>query len=427
MKSRPSRNCHSGALKGIAVLGGLLSAYLSLCSCSDGGGHAFVVRDSAGVAIVESVGQGAWTEENGLRIVGEPTVRLGGPRTKEFSFDQVADALVIADSLFIVANRGSGELVFFDSGGDWRYTVGRIGGGPGEFSRLRAIEILPEGHLVAFDSGHRRISVFEVTGELVRTMPLAGALRGGVAMAIGWLESGTFVARTMEPGVDAMPDLGQWRRMDSMAEVLVLDENGLPFGDPIRVPGDQTLSMLTAREGDEYRFISLPNPFLRSFVGAAKGLRVAFGQTTRDEIRILNSDGKMVRVIRRVRRKPELTAGMIDQWIDFRVARLSNGVAKRRRQQQYESMPFPSTLPAFRSVLLDEDGARLWVEEFELDAITSGGETRWSVYAEDGRLLGEVRMPVGFRPLRIGKDYVLGLWRDELDVEYVQLYELGGA
>ena len=246
-------------------------------------------------------------------------------------------------------------------------------------------------------------------------------------MAIGWLESGTFVARTMEPGVDAMPDLGQWRRMDSMAEVLVLDENGLPFGDPIRVPGDQTLSMLTAREGDEYRFISLPNPFLRSFVGAAKGLRVAFGQTTRDEIRILNSDGKMVRVIRRVRRKPELTAGMIDQWIDFRVARLSNGVAKRRRQQQYESMPFPSTLPAFRSVLLDEDGARLWVEEFELDAITSGGETRWSVYAEDGRLLGEVRMPVGFRPLRIGKDYVLGLWRDELDVEYVQLYELGGA
>ena len=87
-------------------------------------------------------------------------------------------------------------------------------------------------------------------------------------------------------------------------------------------------------------------------------------------------------------------------------------------------MPFPSILPAFRSVVLDEKGRRLWVEEFELGAITSRGETHWSVYAEDGHLLGEVAMPSGFEVLRIGGAYVLGLWKDDLGVEYVQMYEL---
>ena len=33
-------------------------------------------------------------------------------------------------------------------------------------------------------------------------------------------------------------------------------------------------------------------------------------------------------------------------------------------------------------------------------------------------------MPSGFEVLRIGGDYVLGLWKDDLGVEYVQMYEL---
>lgn len=130
----------------------------------------------------------------------------------------------------------------------------------------------------------------------------------------------------------------------------------------MKLAGDQSLSMLAAREGDEYTFVGSSHPFLRLFVGAAKGSRAAFGHTG----------------------------------------------------TQYESLPYPSTLPAFRSVVWDEEGEHLWIEEFELDAITSGAKGRWSVYAEDGRLLGEVLMPTGVELFRVGEDYVLGLWRDEL-------------
>ena len=32
--------------------------------------------------------------------------------------------------------------------------------------------------------------------------------------------------------------------------------------------------------------------------------------------------------------------------------------------------------------------------------------------------------PPGFRPHDIGADYVLGVWRDELGIEFVRMYDL---
>jgi hypothetical protein len=39
-------------------------------------------------------------------------------------------------------------------------------------------------------------------------------------------------------------------------------------------------------------------------------------------------------------------------------------------------------------------------------------------------LLGTLIAPDGLDILDIGSDYVIGVWRDSLDVEHVQLYEL---
>ncbi len=406
---------------GLAVAIGLVH-----CTYGDGIDEVPIVRDSAGVEIVANVGRGSWTAGTRLQLSAEPVVQFGDALGGEFAFDRVSDVLFVDDSLFIVANQGSGQLVFVSSGGDRRYTVGRSGSGPGEFDRLTAIGMLPSGYLATFDSGHRRMSVFEVGGELVRTVPLEIGLQRGVGtMGIGWLDSGTFVARLLgSAGKTATAEIGKWRLMDSWAELVLFDDDGMALRIPVRTPGDQRLSMLTAREGSEYTIIGLPNPFLRSFVADAQRDRVAFGHTADDEIHILDSDGNLVRIIRRNRLGRGLATGMRNEWIDYRVAGIRDERSRRRRRQQYESMPFPSILPAFRSVVLDEKGRRLWVEEFELGAITSRGETHWSVYAEDGHLLGEVAMPSGFEVLRIGGDYVLGLWKDDLGVEYVQMYEL---
>ena len=406
-RSRPGAAGDSILLGAMCLSGAALATGLAQCTYGNGVDDGPVVRDSAGIEILENGGRGKWKPIDRLRVTGQPVVEIGDVESEEFAFERVADALLLDDSLFIVANQGSGEMIFFNFNGDWLYSVGRIGSGPGEFDRLKAIEILPDGCLVAFDSGHRRVSVFEIDGELVRTLPLEAGLERGVGtMGIGWLDRGTFVARILESvGETATAEVGQWRLMDSRAELVFFDEHGLPFGMPIRTLGDQRLSMLTAQVGSEYHIMGLPNPFLRSFVADAKGSRVAFGETSHDEIHVLDANGNSVRIIRRERPGRRLTAGIKDEWIDFMVAGIRNEDTRRRRQ--YERMPFPSVLPAFRSLVLDEDGERLWVEEFELGAIMRKGASRWSVYAEDGHLLGEVEMPRGFQPMRIGSEYVL--------------------
>ncbi len=49
---------------------------------------------------------------------------------------------------------------------------------------------------------------------------------------------------------------------------------------------------------------------------------------------------------------------------------------------------------------------------------------RWTVFSRDGVWLGEVEMPARFVVMDIGEDYVAGVMRDELDVEYVHVYAL---
>ena len=57
------------------------------------------------------------------------------------------------------------------------------------------------------------------------------------------------------------------------------------------------------------------------------------------------------------------------------------------------------------------------------------------MYAPDGSWLGSVAVPPGLgrerrlglafrRTWEIGDDYIIGVWRDELDVEHVRLYDL---
>ena len=94
-------------------------------------------------------------------------------------------------------------------------------------------------------------------------------------------------------------------------------------------------------------------------------------------------------------------------------------------------MPIPSTMPAFgvrrwRSgyaetpIHVDRLG-NLWVREYNRPGSI---RSQWSVFDADGRFLGPLRFPDRFVPLDIGRDYVLGLSKDEFDVEYIQLYDL---
>jgi hypothetical protein len=93
---------------------------------------------------------------------------------------------------------------------------------------------------------------------------------------------------------------------------------------------------------------------------------------------------------------------------------------RQERARSLEEMPYPATFPAFADLIADAAG-NLWVLDYPRPG---NDERRWAVFAPDGPALGTVTTPPALRVLEIGEDYLLGVWQDELDVEYVRLYRL---
>jgi hypothetical protein len=64
----------------------------------------------------------------------------------------------------------------------------------------------------------------------------------------------------------------------------------------------------------------------------------------------------------------------------------------------------------------------VWIGEFLLP----GENARtWTIIDRDGRAVGRVTTPLRTLPLDIGEDYVLGVTRDDLEVESITLWRLG--
>ncbi len=119
------------------------------------------------------------------------------------------------------------------------------------------------------------------------------------------------------------------------------------------------------------------------------------------------------------------TPAHIDAEIELQVAQADEGEEAAVRQEldeRYELVPLPETFPAFATAMADLKG-HLWVREFELP-----GEERpnpvWTIFDPDGRVLGYVDTPAGLNIYEIGDDYILGIARDDMRVEYVQVWTL---
>ena len=92
-------------------------------------------------------------------------------------------------------------------------------------------------------------------------------------------------------------------------------------------------------------------------------------------------------------------------------------------EARLEHADVPGTWPAHG--MLMAGGGRVWVRENP--AAADDTTPRWTAFRSDGVMLGTVALPSRFRVLEFGRDHVLGVRRDELDVQRVELYALRSA
>lgn len=82
-------------------------------------------------------------------------------------------------------------------------------------------------------------------------------------------------------------------------------------------------------------------------------------------------------------------------------------------------MVFPDFFPAFADLRVD-DQDRLWARVY---ARPDAAHAEWVIF-ERGRWVARLTVDAAFQLLAIEGDRVIGVWRDDLDVEIVRMYRL---
>lgn len=370
------------------------------------------VRDSAGVLIVDN-SSFRWKDGRGWRVSERPLLDIGvvegGP---EYQFEDVKAALRLADGRIVVADNGAAELRFYDEAGMYLSTSGGKGGGPGEFEGILMVWRLGDDSLMAWDWRLRRVSVFDSRGRFARSWQLqAPEAASGLALPQAYLGDGSLVAGVLDYSSGAVLDGAVY---DTMV-YHVVDRDGT-FGPPLgRFPWSQRY--VERFEGGAF---SVSLPFGRRTHAAASGDGFHLGNGDSYEIRYFDSRGSLRRIVRRDRPNPRVTETDIrtlrEEWISDE----RDAGGRQRMRRLLDMMPIAETMPAYGRLVADALG-NLWVEVYRRPG---DDRPRWTIFDPEGHMLGVVETPDGFVVLDIGADFLLGLWRDDLDVEHIRMYHL---
>ena len=432
----------SGRRRAFGLAGSCLLAVLAV-ACTEAPAEppppAFTVTDSGGVRMVVNSGQ-QWGEGDGWQVTAEPVVTLGVMDFPvEQQFQNIAGATRLSDGTIVILERADFALRAFDPSGDLRWTGGGIGDGPGEmrsYSDTRPVLSKLEGDIVQVQNGRDRIR-YSSGGELIEhaRLDLARLRRWGplyiqyCPFEAYFPQDEIVVCHNPQPE----PPPASWTRYQTIMRT-TWDLDAL-----------DTLGVFL----EESLFRAPTHGFVLRSPLAARGLfRVGGGPEPRllyarnDNYRIEVWDIAASRLATVVERQVPRRA-RTDAEADAMVNTGDGGFYR----DFFEANPGDAHWAAIDSVsiaealFLDELGY-MWVrrgpspldgDDARVREVTGPDDMKWTVPAHsglhdvfrpDGVYLGTVKLPHDLRITEIGADYILGVVRDEMDIQYVWMYGL---
>lgn len=376
-------------------------------------GHA--EADLPDTAVVENVSP-LWPAGQEWRISTEPVLRIGSAKADSTAqFASVAGGTRLTDGRIVVADLTAMTLRFYDPEGRYVGNAGRRGRGPGEFESIGGLTRMAGDTILIWDRRSARASIFDPEGRFVRSIQPAGL--GVLPAFVGAFDDGGLV---LMGGMDR--SLLSGKAGIERRDTVVLLHYG-PEGD-----FRDTIGRFAGREVYVYKNVGAITRtgiiFGRNTTFTVGGDRVVSAETGRYEVVEHTSSGRVLRRLRRRMEPREASKRDLELYRSFLLDQNFLGTPASFRAgvvARVNSLPHRATLPHLDAMLLDVDD-NLWVERFRVPG--SDKDAAWDVFGPDRRWLGTVQIPRNFRIFDIGRNYVLGVIKNEMDVEEVRLYRL---
>ena len=383
---------------------GLLAALFALTS-ADGEAAALQnvlsVRDSAGIRITTS--DAADREASAVCSLAEaPDTRVVSPGSGEWTLFGIEDLDRMEDGRLVLVNRGSQELLMFDRDGEFLQSIGGRGEGPGEFMDPIELDFIAGDSIVVWDWRLGRLELFGPDGSQGRSVRLHPPVPNptGHVGVIG--REGIAVAShdVRQFDTQLVPQFLQVLRYDWGGRLLDTLAT-LPYGE-LGLLGPGTRMM--GRPLFESRGVfSTQGDRLYTSEGASPEVRVYRGERLESIVRWHPGDLSV--------RKDDGTA-----YRDARLEGAADNLAPTLRRS-LNAFPAKDVFPAVTEIRIDPQG-RIWIRTFARPGSTAN---EWLGFAETGAFICSLSVPRALTVFRFDSSAVVGVRRDEMDVESVEV------
>ncbi len=355
---------------------------------------------------------GGSTDEGGVAawsVAAVPDLSIGlVDGEAPYLFESIVSTGWLPDGRIFVADAGASAIRVFDDAGRFVTEMGRAGEGPGEFSYLQLAWAVGD-TLVAYDVDLRRLTWFTPSGEPARTLRLD---IDAEASGVGRLDAGV---GPVEPG-----------------GVAVLSLIGGADG-----AGDRMSIEVFDAEGAHVQRLGEMSGMVRFTFGEGSAAPLPFSPLPRFTVHgrsVFSLDGyaNHVRVMQVAEGTRTLSTPRVEHDIPAALSGLEQALQDTEVGFFLEALPHvprPDSLPHIAAILVDDEG-RLWAKAYEpmedalwLDPLQNDGGI-WNVLTLEGERVASVSVPLGFRPLQVLGDRVLGRSVDEMGVQRVEVRRL---
>ena len=391
----------------------VLALALAACGADTEPASDMVVEDSAGVRIVQH--SGTPDVEPPFSFAPEPVYRYGDDQD-DHMFAAIWNGILLGDGSAAIFDVSSSEVVLLNSDGTFHSVLAPAGEGPGEVRAVTSMFDVGQDSILIEDIGNGRFTLF-VDGAVARSVSTQGPISDGLS-AHGMDASGQMLMSSSGyrrgfpdewlPGYMVRFDL------DTGVADTVATYDYVPFRPPEGTP---------------------ENPFSYFGIVGAVGGEFLYGRTDTPELIWRRPDGSIRQI---VRWQPDRVYPTEEHW-DLYAADLRKTAPEYNPQARTEEaieelvtsmlaryqLDPDEPLPLFTPPIADDAG-RVWLGEFTVPS-DRGAAPSYTILSPEGHWLGSLDLPDGLRILDVVGGQVLGVVKDEMDVESVVVWALVDA